>query len=207
MVPRSRLHRTLLALLLLALGPSADARADWLFTPFIGTSFGTTTSYVVLEPGAANSAQLIFGGSAALLSRGIFGVEADYGYAPHFFERDNRAGEVSGSNVNTLSGSAIFAVPLSVTRESLRPYVIGGLGLMHAAAKDAFFDAVSFNDNFLGYNVGGGAIGLISPRTGFRFEIRHFRSVQNTQSDLTGESSARLSFWRATIGVVIRVAN
>jgi opacity protein-like surface antigen len=185
----------------------AEARADWFFTPFIGTTFGTQTSFVLPEAGAGSGAQLIFGGSAALLSRGIFGVEADYGYAPRFFERDNRAGLTSGSNVNTLSGSAIFAVPLSVTRESLRPYVTGGLGLMHAAAKDTNFDITTFDANFVGFNVGGGAIGLISPRTGFRFEIRHFRSVQNALNALTGESSARLSFWRATIGVVIRIAN
>ena len=35
---------------------------------------------------------------------------------------------------------------------------------MHAAANDAVFDAFSFDDNFAGVNVGGGAIGLISPR-------------------------------------------
>ncbi len=56
---------------------------------------------------------------------------------------------------------------------------MAGLGLIHAASNDAAFDAFSFDDNFAGLNVGGGAIGLISPSTGFRFEIRHFRSVQN----------------------------
>lgn len=207
MVPRF-LRCPVVAFLLVALAPPAQARAaDWLFTPFVGATFGTDTSYVVLENGAANSTQLIFGGSAALLSRGVFGVEADYGYAPRFFERDNRAGEITGSNVNTLSGSAIFAIPLSVTRESLRPYAIAGFGLMHAAASYPEFDDISFDETFAGYNVGGGAIGLISPRTGFRFEIRHFRSAQNAPSPLTGEPSARLSFWRATVGVVIRVAN
>ena len=201
------IRHTVLSLLLVALAPVAEARAaDWMFTPFIGASFGTETSFLILETGAASSTQLIFGGSAALLSRGVFGVEADYAYAPRFFERDNRAGNITGSNVNTLSGSAIFAVPLSVTRESLRPYLIAGMGLMHAAVQDA----VNFSDireNMLGYNVGGGAIGLISPRTGFRFEIRHFRSVENAPNALTGEDSARLRFWRATVGVVIRVAN
>lgn len=207
MVSRFPRHRIPFALLFLIFSSAAEARADWLFTPFIGTRFGLDTSYILLEPGAADGGKLIFGGSAALLSRGVFGVEADYGYAPHFFEDDNRAGAVAGSNVNTLMGSVIFAMPLSITRESLRPYAIGGLGLMHAAAKDAVFDTFTFDDNFVGYNVGGGAIGLISPRTGFRFEIRHFRSVQNRPNELTGESGARLGFWRATVGVVIRVAN
>jgi hypothetical protein len=199
--------RTLVALAFAALGTATEARADWLFTPFVGSSFATKTSYLILETGGASSSQLIFGGSAALLSRGVFGVEADFGYAPRFFERDNRAGNIIGSNVNTLSGSVIMTVPLSVSRESLRPYAVAGFGLIHAASNDAVFDAFTFDDTFAGVNLGGGAIGLISPRTGFRFEIRHFRSVHNAPNTLTGESSARLSFWRATVGVVIRLAN
>ena len=198
--------RTLVALTCVALGTATEARADWLFTPFVGSSFGTETSYLILETGAASSSQLIFGGSGAYLSRGVFGVEADLGYAPRFFERDNRAGNILGSSVTTLSGSVIIAVPLAVTRESLRPYAIGGLGLIHASADD-LLELVDIDDNIFGTNLGGGAIGLISPRTGFRFEIRHFRSVHNAPNTLTGESSARLSFWRATVGVVIRVAN
>ena len=112
----------------MALGTETKAHADWLFTPFVGSSFGTETSYLIVETGAASSSQLIFGGSAALLSRGIFGIEADFGYAPRFFERDNRAGNIIGSNVSTLSGSVIMTVPLTVSRESLRPYAVAGLG-------------------------------------------------------------------------------
>jgi hypothetical protein len=194
-----------LQLLLVLIAAPANASADWMFTPFVGSSFGTQTSFILLETGA-NAAQLIFGGSAALLSRGIFGVEGDFSYAPRFFERDNRAGNITGSNVTTLSGSVILAVPLSVTRESLRPYVVGGFGMMHAAASDAL-NLVDISDNMAATNFGGGAIGLISPRTGFRFEIRHFRSLGNSSNELTGESSARLSFWRATVGVVIRLAH
>ena len=198
--------RTLIAFALATFAWSSEARADWLFTPFIGSSFGTETSYLILEPGANNS-QLIFGGSASLLSHGIFGVEADFGYAPRFFERDNRSGNISGSNVTTLTGNIIAAVPLSVSRESLRPYVIGGVGMIHAAAEVTAFDFLTFDDTFAGFNAGGGAIGLITPRTGVRFEIRHFQSLKDAPNPLTGEGSARLSFWRATVGVVIRSGN
>ena len=204
MIPSSAAH-ALLAFVLFSVSFPVAARADWLFTPFVGSTFATETSYLILEPGG-DRAQLIVGGSAALLSRGVFGVEADFSYAPRFFERDNRSGNISGSNLTTLSGSVIAAVPLAITRESLRPYVMGGIGLLHAAANDAVFD-FSFADNFAGLNVGGGAIGLISPRAGYRFELRHFRSLRDTPNVLTGENTARLSFWRATVGVVIRVAN
>ena len=205
MVPGS-LARTLFAFVVALCASAADARADWLFMPFVGSSFGTETSNIIPEAGGASSSQLIFGGSVAMLSRGIFGVEGDLGYAPRFFERDNRAGNVSGSNVTTLNGSVIVAVPLAISRESLRPYAVAGFGLIHAAAEDAVF-GFSFDDNLAGINLGGGAIGLISPRSGFRFEIRHFRSLQSAPNLLTGEDSARLGFWRATVGVVIRLAH
>jgi opacity protein-like surface antigen len=193
-------------LALMALTPVAEARADWLFTPFIGSGFGTDTTFVLLEAGATKGGKLMFGGSAALLSRGIFGVEADYAYASRFFERSSRSGEFSGSNLNTLSGSVIAAMPLSVTRESLRPYAIGGLGLMHAAATNPI-DFLTFDENFAGVNVGGGVIGLISAKTGLRFEIRHFHSLGSATNALTGENGSRLSFWRVTAGVVIRLEN
>jgi len=185
--------------------PAPDARADWLFTPFLGGAFGTETSFLIVEADAKSSTQLIFGGSAALLSRGVFGVEADWAYSPRFFEQDNRAGNITGSSVNTLSGSAIFAVPLSVSRDSLRPYAVAGMGLLHASANDVL-NLFDIHESMGGYNVGGGAIGFINPRTGFRFEIRHFRSLESTPNELTAETSARLSFWRATVGVVIRLA-
>lgn len=198
-------RRFLVAALLLLTAPPKAHAADWLFTPFVGSGFGISTSHIILEPGASKASQLTFGGSVALLSQGVFGIEADYGYAPRFFERDNRAGELTGSSASTLSGSVIAAVPLTVIRESLRPYLVGGLGLIHATATDPR-DVFSFNDTTLGANVGGGAIGLISPRTGFRFEVRQFRSVKKEVNALTGVPSSRLSFWRASVGVVLRFA-
>jgi hypothetical protein len=202
-VTARRLVRTLTALVLLLM--ATDARADWLFTPFIGSTFGTKTSYVTVETGAPASKHVTWGGSAALLSRGIFGVEGDFGYTSRFFERSKRAGIITGSNVFTLSGSVIAAVPLSVTHESLRPYLTGGYGMIHAGSQD-LVNVIPVDANLSAMNVGGGAIGLISPRTGFRFEIRQFRSLHNGVT-LSGVDSARLSFWRATIGVIIRFPN
>ena len=193
------------AVLLLACAAEARA-ADWMFTPFVGSSFGTNTSQVILESGTANATKLTFGGSAALLSQRVLGVEAEFGYSPHFFERDPKAGTITASNALTLSGNVIAAVPLSISRESLRPFVTGGLGLIHSSASEPL-SLFSFDENNLGMNIGGGAIGLISPRTGFRFEIRQFRTLQNGTNFLTTAQGPRLSFWRASVGVVIRFAN
>jgi hypothetical protein len=177
------------------------ASADWLITPFLGTTFGGQSPFLDLEL-SEGSAQTIFGGSVALLSRNILGVEADFGYSPHFFERNNRAGLVTGSNLSTWTGNVIVAMPLSITRESLRPYLVGGAGLIHAGLSDA----IGFSDvdrNLAAFDVGGGAIGMVNTRVGFRFEVRHFRSIYSRELALQPRS-AHLSFWRASIGVTIR---
>ena len=182
-------------------GSLREARADYLFTPFFGSAFGGSTAFLNLEQGAG-SAQLIFGGSAGWLSAAILGVEGDFAYAPRFFESDNIGGVIPKSSAMTVSGNVIAAVPLALTGYSLRPYAIGGFGLIRSSI--TLIEVLdSVDDNSMGFNVGGGVIGLFTPRTGVRFELRHFRTLER-QADLAGEVSARLSFWRFTVGVVIR---
>jgi opacity protein-like surface antigen len=183
-------------------GSLREARADYFFIPFIGGAFAGRTAFLNLEQGAG-STQLIFGGSAGWLTTGVLGVEGDFAYAPRFFERDNVGGNILGSSALTLSGSVIAAVPLAVSQYGLRPYLVGGLGLIHSGITyTGLVDPV--DDNSLGLNVGAGAIGFLSPRTGVRFELRHFRTLDRDVNDATGELRTRLSFWRATVGVVIR---
>jgi hypothetical protein len=193
--------RVALVGLLLVLSPQA-ADADWIFAPFVGSAFAGSTALPDLEQGAS-SAQLIFGGSAGWWSTGLLGFEGDFSYAPRFFERDNVAGVVTNSNAFTFGGNVVIAAPLSVTRESLRPYLVGGLGWMHASIDDVN-NLFPGTRNSVGMNFGGGAIGLITPRTGLRFEIRHFRSLERDEDPFSGETESLLSFWRITVGVVIQ---
>lgn len=191
-----------LAFALTLCGSVRDARADYLFVPFIGGAFAGNTAFLNLEQGAG-STQFIFGGSAAWLSSGFLGVEGDFGYAPRFFERDNLAGLILHSSVATLSGNVIVAVPVSVSDYSLRPYLVGGVGLVHSGITYLLaLDPVS--DNSMGFTLGAGAIGYLTPRTGVRFELRHFRTFEREANVASGEVLPRLSFWRATFGIVIR---
>jgi hypothetical protein len=190
---------------LLALGPSS-ASADWLFAPFFGGAFGGSTALLGLERGA-DTTQFIFGGSVGWWSAGIIGFESDFAYAPRFFETDNQAGLITGSNVLTWSGNVVVAAPVSVTRESLRPYVIGGLGWMRSSIDEGglnLFPELVGTRNSTGINFGGGAVGFITSRTALRFEIRHFRSLERSENPVTLENESLLSFWRLTVGVVIR---
>lgn len=196
---RRRFFVAIVTLVFLA-ASSTRASADWLITPFIGTTFGGQSPFLDPEL-SAGSAKTIFGGSVALLSRGVFGVEADFGISPRFFERDSRGGLVTNSNLATFTGNIVLAVPLGVTRESLRPYLIAGGGLIHAASTN-IIGFGTFDRTLTTLDFGGGAIGMVSPRTGFRFDLRHFRSLY--AQDLLSPTSAHLSFWRATVGVTLR---
>lgn len=187
------------ALLLVAL--PRDAAADWLLTPFIGSSFAAETTFLIFEEGAGQA--LTLGGSVALLSDGIFGLEADFGHSPGFFEGDDPRGLVLTSRVTTLSGSVILAVPLSITRESLRPYVVGGVGLLQARSKHAA-GLFPVDENLLAITIGAGAIGMVSPRTGLRFDVRYIKAASGADGPFARPGLSSLSFWRATAGVVLR---
>ncbi len=180
---------------------SANASADFLLTPFLGTTFAGSSSLLDLDVGATSAKHWTFGGSASWLSDNILGIEADFGTTPGFFQNSSGTGLVTSSRVTTLSGNVLAALPLSLTRESLRPYVTGGIGLIRASAEDLI--GLNESGNWVGLQLGAGAIGFLSNRTGVRFDLRNIRTfVRDTT--LRGERTSKLSFWRFTVGVTVR---
>jgi hypothetical protein len=195
------LRRPAVALLLLFVAPSDSAYADWLITPFLGGSFAGETTFLILEEGAGR--KMTLGMSVAFLSDGLLGLEADVGHTPRFFEGNDPLGLILSSRVTTLSGNIVFAAPLALTRESLRPYLVGGVGLMQARSKNAA-DLFPIDQNVLGLTLGAGAIGFVSERTGLRFDVRRIKAVTGADGPFPRPGVSRLSFWRATAGVTIR---
>ena len=187
------------ALLLLS---ASDARADWLITPYLGMGFAGETTFLVLGRGAGES-KLTMGASVALLSDGLLGLEADVAHTPRFFKGEDPLRLVESSRVTTIGGNIIVAAPLGLTRESLRPYLVGGLGLMQARLDD-IADIFPLDKDLLGLSLGGGAIGLLSERTGVRFDLRHMKAISGEDGPLAAEGTSRLSFWRASLGLIIR---
>jgi hypothetical protein len=194
-------RRLAVALLLCFCPPAAEARADWLITPFIGTSFAGETTFLVLEEGAGS--RMTVGASVALLSDGLLGVEGEVAHTPKFFEGDDPLGLVLSNYVTTLSGNVLLAAPLALTRESLRPYLVGGLGLLQARLRHAA-GVLPLNEDRLGLSVGGGAIGFVTDFTGLRFDVRHIKAISGSDGLLARPGVSRLSFWRATVGLTIR---
>lgn len=188
-------------MLVLGLWP-VDARADWHLTPFFGLLLGGETTFNDPDR-AAGTTKSVYGGSASVLTPGILGLEADFGYVPGFFER--RGGtEVTDSRVITLTGNAIVTLPVWLTRESLRPYVVGGLGFMQVNVT-TLVPTLDIDRRVLAFDAGAGVVGFVSPWTGVRFEIRHFRSLASSE-ERGGVAFGRphLSFWRLSAGVVLR---
>lgn len=176
----------------LALAPSS-ARADWLFTPNLGTTFG----------GATNGQEhFTYGASIGWMGEGIIGWEADLAYTPEFFEgNDNDFDFIDGSNVVSAMANVIVGVPIGgQLGPGFRPYVAAGLGMLQSQIdnEDELFD-VSSTD--FGFNLGAGAMGFATDHVGFRGDLRYVRSFEDLEDDLDAGS---FDFWRATAGVTFR---
>lgn len=198
---RRRFGGPAVAILFLVATPlPAVAQTELLIVPFVGMKFAGHTSIAIGEPTVAQK-KLTFGLSAMLLTDQFLGVEADVEQTPQFFGPGFRE-TVTSSGVTTLTGNVIIAVPKVVTRESLRPYIVGGVGLMHARVSTTV-GLLDTKSNLLGLDIGGGAIGMISPRAGARFELRHFKNLTN-DTGAVSIGGTRLSFWRLTAGLVLR---
>jgi hypothetical protein len=114
----------MVAALLVVLVP-ASARADWLFTPNIGTTFGGN---------AADREHLTYGASIGWMGAGIFGFEADLQYTPEFFEaNDTDFDFIDNSNVLTFMGNAIVGIPIGGQQgKGFRPFGVAGIGLLQS---------------------------------------------------------------------------
>jgi hypothetical protein len=193
----------LLVVLLLAWARPARAQ-DLLFIPYLGFTFaGGSSLFADLEQGSGESASAL-GGSVSVIGAGILGVEADIGYVPGFFERGEREIVVPGSFVTSLTGSVIITLPLAITRESLRPYLVAGGGLIRAEARD-IQSQFPIRSTMPAIDLGGGAVGFLSNTVGVRFDLRYIRSLgQGDDALAMADVGARVRFWRGSVGLVLK---
>ena len=189
-----------LALSTLAAVSAAEA-ADSQIRPFVGATFGGSTSFVDLE-GAAGKLNPAIGVSAVLLGD-IFGGEVEVADAPGFFQTGNKH-LVLSSRVTTVTANVVVGMPRRMTEYSLRPYLVGGAGLVRVKIDDVF-GLVPVSSVLPAFDIGGGATGFLSTRVGVFWEVRRFQSMARATADrgvTFGEE--RVSFWRATMGLAIR---
>jgi opacity protein-like surface antigen len=182
------------------------ASADWTVTPFVGWNTGGSAD--VSGVGGTTSQnfehKIDYGVSVTGMGKGVIGGEIDFGYSPNFFENaaaNNGFDFTSDSNVTTLTGNLIVGVPVGGHGAQIRPYAVGGVGLIRSNVQDAagLFDVNSKND--FGFDVGAGVMGFFSQNVGLRGDVRYFRSFQGTSDNATGLSLSNFNFWRASLGV------
>jgi hypothetical protein len=200
------MNRLVLCCALLLLAPRLAA-AEWHLTPMAGITFHGNTSAVDLERATGNIHPQI-GGAATILGGGLFGIEAVAVGTRGFFQNGGQL--VKSSHSFAVMGNAVLTAPRRWTEYSLRPLVSGGIGLMHASVSDvnpvspAQANLLGFDIDLLGFNVGGGAIGFITPRTGVRFDLRYYSNLRRTDQGPVAFGRVHLSYLTASIGIVFR---
>jgi hypothetical protein len=180
---------------------SSTASAEWQLQPFIGVTFGGNTTFIDLE-NARGDPNVAIGARGVLLGE-IFGIDADVGYAPGFFQSGNQQ-RVITSSVTTVTGNVVVALPRRIAQYSLRPYLVAGGGVMHARSDDALH-VFNVSATLPAIDVGGGVTGFVTNRVGLDWEVRHFASVRGkTVFNGTNFAPAQLSFWRVSMALALR---
>ena len=184
-----------------------NASADWIVTPFVGWNFKGAAD--VNDNGVSFEnkfeQKLDYGVSLAAMGAGAVGFEVDFGYSPNFFESspdsDNGFDFADDSNVTTLMANAIVGIPIGGQHgASIRPYLVGGVGLIRSSVQDVdqFFDVTTKND--FGFDVGAGIMGFFTSNIGIRGDVRYFRTFSGSDDNITGIGVSDFNFWRGSIG-------
>ena len=166
----------------------------------LGTTFFIKTSVVDLDA-ATDQIHRNFGGSVALLGSGIFGAEGLIVWTPGLFTGDK--GLVKNSRVISVMGNVLVTTPRRWTEYSLRPFVSGGFGLVHVSNTDVA-KVFPFDSNLPAFNIGGGAIGFLSKRTGIRFDLRYYSNLARSDEGPVAVGRVHIRYMTASVGVVLR---
>ncbi len=192
-----------------AAAPST-ASADWLITPFVGWNFHGSAD-VSGNGGQSFSNQFAhkvdYGVSASQMGKGVVGWEVDFGYSPNFFANTKVNGFqfTNTSNATTLTGNVIVGIPVgSSYAAQIRPYAVGGVGLIRTNVQDAagFFNVTTKND--FGFDLGAGAMAFFNQNVGIRGDVRYFRGFRGTNSNDVGLGLSNFNFWRGSVGVTFK---
>src|SRR5204863_3382076 len=112
---------------------------------------------------------------------GAVGFEFDLGYSPNFFATSSSSNGLqfsSKSNALTMMANAIVGIPIGGHGAQIRPYAVGGVGLIRTNLQDAgqVFDVNTKND--FGFDVGAGVMGFFTQNVGLRGDVRYFRGFR-----------------------------
>ena len=191
---------------ILILTLASPVAAEWHFTPMVGlTVFGNTT---IFDPEQGTSKRhRQFGGSVSWLGGGLLGLETVLHWTPGLFENEDASVdprvEVKRSRSIVGMGNVVLTLPRRWTEYGLRPFISAGFGVMHVAKEDTGLFAVELNEP--AFNIGGGAIGFFSQRTGVRFDVRYHSTLKRSdEGPIAVGGPVHLRYMTASVGLVLR---
>ena len=187
-----------------AAAPST-ASADWLFTPFLGATFGGSADVGGDGEDFENEFErkLNYGASLAWMGGGAVGFELDFGYSPNFFGVSDDGDDfnvVGDGNVTTAMVNLVLGAPLG----GVRPYASGGVGLIKSKVDDFEQFVGEIDSTDFGFNAGAGVMGFFTDNIGIRGDLRYFRSMRDTDPDGIDFELGQFRFWRGTVGVTFK---
>jgi opacity protein-like surface antigen len=178
---------------LLIFATSRDARAQGFISPFIGYDFGGDANCPNIS--GCQDKRLNVGVAAGTMGN-FLGFEEEFAYAKDFF------GNASGlsSNVLTLMSNLMIVPNIG----PIRPYVIGGLGLIKTHVELTPTSVFTSSNNDFGWDVGGGLALLLGGHVGVRGDVRYFHTFQDVKILGLTISDPKLDFGRVSAGLVLK---
>ncbi|HET6957207.1 MAG TPA: outer membrane beta-barrel protein [Vicinamibacterales bacterium] len=173
------------ALLVTLVGPQR-ARAEGFISPLIGFNFGGDANCPNVS--GCDDKRMNFGVGLGGMNA-VLGFEEELAYARDFF------GTMPGfkSSVLTLMSNVMIVPKIG----PVRPYVLGGVGLIKTHVELTTASLLSTDNNNFGWDVGGGVMVTIVPHVAIRGDIRYFHSFQDLGPIPLPLANMKLDFGRA----------
>jgi hypothetical protein len=199
-----RLASVAFATAVVSLCAPGSCLAEWQVKPFIAGTYGGDTTFLLVRQ-SDNYGHAGFGASGLWLGE-IFGLEGDFGHTPGFFA-GTETPLVTDSGVTTVTGNVVVAMPKRLAQYTLRPYLVGGAGVMHIRIDTGpgLQTPLQTLSNLQAMDLGAGVTGFLTKRVGVSWDVRYFRSIDRTREQGSSFTSEHLSFWRASMAVAIRL--
>lgn len=188
---RSWIASVLFSSALLAASASA-AHAQGFIAPLVGFDFSGDASC----PNISNCEDKRLNAGVALGTLGaVFGFEEEFAYAKDFF---GTAPMLSSSVLTAMSN--VMLVPRI---GPVRPYLLGGMGVIKSHVELTPTSLLTSDSNSFGWDLGGGVIALVGPHVGVRGDVRYFHTFQDVAILGFVLQNQKLDFGRASVGVML----
>ena len=193
MLNATRTVRLAVLLASFTLLPAAAARAQGFVSPLIGFNFGGDSGCPEIT--GCEEKRLNAGVSLGVIGS-VFGFEEEFAYASNFF------GETPGvsSSVLTVMTNVMFVPDIG----PIRPYVVGGVGLIKTKIELTPASLLTSDNNHFGWDLGGGVMVFFGEHVGIRGDIRYFHAFQDLELLGFSLGDTKLDFGRAAGALVLK---